>query len=45
MSVGKTQWGVGGTGNVQQTHTHTHTHSAPMIHRVDGASGKDRTQS
>ena len=43
MSVGKTQWGVGGTGNVEQTHTNTH--SAPVIHRVDGASGKDRTQS
>ena len=36
---------VGGRGCWQgQTHTHTHTVS-PVIHRVDGASGKDRTQS
>ena len=42
MSVGKTQWGGGGTGNVKQTHTHTHTVSS-VVHTIDGASGKDRT--
>ena len=38
---------VGGGGSRQyQTHTPTHTHTvSPVIHRVDGASGKDRTQS
>ena len=35
---------VGGGGSRQyQTHTHTHT-VAHVIHRVDGTSGKDRTQ-
>ena len=38
---------VGGGGSKQyQTHTHTHTHTVSLvIHRVDGASGKDQTQS
>ena len=35
-------WGAG----VQaQSNTHTHTHSVHVIHRVDGASGMERTQS
>ena len=34
---------VGGGGSGQwQTHTHT---ASPVIHRVDGASGNDQTQS
>ena len=39
--------GVGGSRQYQtHTHTHTHTHTVSLvIHRVDGASGKDRTQS
>ena len=32
--------GGGGSGQWQ-----THTHSVPVIHRVDGASGDDRTRS
>ena len=38
---------VGGGGCRQgQTYTHTHTHTvSPVIHRVDGASCKDRMQS
>ena len=37
---------VGGGGSRKyQTHTHTHTHTVSLvIHRVDGASGKDWTQ-
>ena len=35
------QWGR----EVQARAKHTHTHSASVIHRVDEASGKDRTQS
>ena len=34
---------VGGAGNVK--HTHTHTQCPLVIHRMDGASGKDRSQS
>ena len=34
--------GVWGAGNVKHTHTHT---VSPVIHTVDGASVKDRTQS
>ena len=34
---------VWGAGNGK--YTHTHTHSFPVIHKVDGASGKVRTQS
>ena len=36
--------GVGGEGYGKHTHTHTHRVSF-VIHRVDGASDKDRTQS
>ena len=37
---------VGGGGSRQyQTNTHTHTHTVSQVyHRVDGTSGKDRTQ-
>ena len=35
-----------GWGEQAVVHTHTHTHTVPLvIHRVDGASGKDRKQS
>ena len=34
--------GEGGAGNVKHTHTHT---VSPVIHKVDGDKGKDRTQS
>ena len=34
---------VAGKGKHTHKHTHTHTVSA-VIHRVDGATGKDRTQ-
>ena len=34
----------GGGSRQYQTHTHTHTVS-PVIHRVDGASGNNQTQS
>ena len=38
--------GVGGAGYGKHTHTHTHTQRVSfVIHRVDGASDKDRTQS
>ena len=38
------QWGWGEHAKAN-THTHTHTHTVSLvIHRVDGASGKDRTQ-
>ena len=38
---------VGGGGSMHcQTHTHTHTHTVSLvIHKRDGASGKDQTQS
>ena len=36
----------GGAGSGKYTHTNTHTHTVSLvIHMVDGASGKDRTQS
>ena len=40
----------GGGSRQWQTHTHTHTNKhtqpvSPVIQRMDGASGKDRTQS
>ena len=38
--------GVGGAWNVNYTHAHTHTHTVSLVmHRVDGASRKDRTKS
>ena len=40
------QWGQGGAGNGKHTHTNTHAHTVSLvIHRVVGASGKQRTQS
>ena len=36
------QWGAESAGTVK--HTHTHTHSVQVIHRVNGVTGKDRTQ-
>ena len=39
-----TEWGWGEQA-MANTHTHTHTHRVSlMIHRLDGASSKDRTQ-
>ena len=38
--------GGGGAGNVKHKNTHTNTHTVSyVIHRVDGASSKGRTQS
>ena len=42
LELREAQWGAG-AGTVK--HTHTHTHRVHVIHRVDGASGMDRTES
>ena len=43
MNTGRMQWGWGDHAKAN-THTHTHTVSL-VIHKMEGASGKDRTQS